>query len=82
MDDVGAGPDAGREGDSDVPDGGTLVIRTWHEHPAQLSGFRVRITYGSASGTEHTTVYAADPDQVLNVVKQWLLAQTAAPGGH
>jgi hypothetical protein len=82
MDDVGAGPDAGREGDSDVPDGGTLVIRTWHEHPAQLSGFRARITYGSASGTEHTTVYAADPGQVLGVVKQWLLTQTAAPGGH
>lgn len=82
MDDVGAGPGARQEGHPDVPDGGTLVIRTWHEHPAQLSGFRARITYASASGTEHTTVYAADPDQVLGVVKQWLLAQTAAPGDN
>lgn len=82
MDDVGAGPDAGQEGHPDVPDGGTLVIRTWHEHPAQLSGFRARITYGSASGNEPTTVSTADPDQVLRVVQQWLLTQTAAPGGN
>lgn len=81
MDDVGAGSDAGREGDSDVPDGGTLVIRTWHEHPAQLSGFRARITFGPALGNEHTTVSTADPDQVLRVVQQWLLTQTAAPDG-
>jgi hypothetical protein len=27
-------------------------------------------------------VYAADPGQVLGVVKQWLLTQAAAPGGN
>jgi hypothetical protein len=82
MDDVGAGPDAGQEGHPGVPDGGTLVIRTWHEHHAQLPGFRARITYGPALGNEHTTVSTADPDQVLRVVQQWLLTQTAAPGGN
>lgn len=82
MDDVGSGPDAGREGDSGVPDGATLVLRTWHEYNPPLLGFRARITYGPASGHEHTVVYAADSDQVLGVVRQWLLTQTAAPGGN
>jgi hypothetical protein len=82
MDDVGDGRDAGREGHPRVPGGGTLVIRAWHEHDAQLPGFRARITYDPASGDEHTTVYAADSDQVLAVVKQWLLTQAPAPGGN
>jgi hypothetical protein len=82
MDDVGAGPDAGQEGHPGVPDCGTLVIRTWHEHHDQISGFRARITFGPALGTEHTTVSTADPNQVLRVVQQWLLTQTAAPGGN
>lgn len=82
MDDVGAGFDAGQEGHPGVPDGGTLVIRTWHEHQAQPPEFRARITYGPALRNERTTVSAADPDQVLRVVQQWLLTQTAVPGGN
>ena len=82
MDDVGDGRNAGREGHRGVPDGGTLVIRAWHEQDAKLPGLRARITYGPASGDEHTTVYAADSDQVLAVVKQWLLTQAPAPGGN
>lgn len=80
MYDIGAGSDAGQQEYQGGPNGGTLVIRTWHDHHAQLPGFRARITYSSALDNEYTTVSAANPDQVLRIVKQWLLAQTAALG--
>jgi hypothetical protein len=75
-DDVDAGSGDAANGVA-VPDSGTLVISTWHEHGAQAPGFRARITYGRASGGERTTVSTADADQVLRVVHEWLLTQTA-----
>jgi hypothetical protein len=59
---------------------GTLVIRTWLEHGEVPPGFRARITYGPAAGAEHVIASVADPDGVLNVVRQWLQTQAAAQG--
>jgi hypothetical protein len=65
MENSGPGPQTVPAG----PDpGGTLVIRTW-------------LTYGPAVGGDQTTVYAANPDGALSVVRQWLQTQTAGHGG-
>lgn len=58
---------------------GTLVIRTWYE-PDQVHGFRARVTYGQIPGNEPNTVSTADPDEVLNVVREWLFSQSRSPG--
>jgi hypothetical protein len=60
--------------------GGTLVIRTWFEPDEVPPGFRARITYGPAVGAE-TTLYAANPDGALSIVREWLQTQTAGHGG-
>ena len=65
--------------DPAMPSMGTLVIRTWHE-PDQRPGFRARVTFSQAPDDEPSTVSTADPDEVLSVVRQWLLAQTVPPG--
>ncbi len=78
--DVGQAPDDGHNGLPAVPDASTLVIRAWHEHGTQPSGFRARITYGPARGEERTTVSAADRAKVLHVVQQWLLSQSDVQG--
>lgn len=57
--------------------GDTLVIRTWLEHGEAPPSFRARITYGAGVEAGQTSVYAADPDKVLSLVRQWLQAQTA-----
>ena len=78
MENSGPGPQAVPAG----PDpGGTLVIRTWLESGEVPPGFRARITYGPAVGGDQTTVYAANPDGALSVVRQWLQTQTAGHGG-
>jgi hypothetical protein len=56
----------------------TLVIRTWNE-PNQKSGFRARITYIQHPGDQPTTVSTADPEEVVSVVRQWLLTQSGPP---
>ncbi|MET3176759.1 UNVERIFIED_ORG: hypothetical protein ABIB52_004634 [Arthrobacter sp. UYCu721] len=58
---------------------GTLVIRTWYE-PDQVQGFRARVLYGQGPGNEPNTVSTADPDEVLNVVREWLSSQPRSPG--
>ncbi|RKR13711.1 hypothetical protein [Arthrobacter oryzae] len=67
------------ESDPAMPGLGTLVIRTWHE-PDQTPDFRARISYSQAPGDEPTTVSTANPDEVLSVVRQWLLDQPLPPG--
>lgn len=53
--------------------GGTLVIRTWRE-PDGEHGFRARVTYSEGAG-EHGSLSAADREEVLRAVRQWLSAQ-------
>jgi len=57
---------------------GSLVIGTWNEAD-QESGFRARITYIRHSGDQPTTVLTADPEEVMSVVRQWLLTQSGPP---
>jgi hypothetical protein len=71
MDDGGPGAADAVEA---VPAGGILVIRTWFERNGE-PGFRARITYGRAGAGESSTEATTDPDEVLEVVRQWLSAQ-------
>ncbi len=56
---------------------GTLVIRTWWE-PDHVHGFRARVTSTPLGEAGPTTVTAADPEEVLAVVRRWLLARPGA----
>lgn len=56
---------------------GTLVIRTWRE-PKHSHGFRARVTAIQVPDAEPATVTTTDPEEVLAVVRQWLLAQPGA----
>jgi hypothetical protein len=78
-DDLPSGISDEDESASAMPPMGTLVIRTWHE-PDQTPGFRARLTYSQIPGDEPSTVSTADPDEVLSVVRQWLLARSVPPG--
>lgn len=69
---------SGDEPDQAAPSMGTMVIRTWNE-PNQSPGFRARMTYSPSSTAEPETVYTGSPDEVLNVVRRWLLPHTEAP---
>jgi hypothetical protein len=65
--------------DQDEPDlamtsKGTLVIRTWYDS-AQPPGFRARLTYSQDLDDEPVTVATADPDEVVIVVRNWLMTQ-------
>lgn len=50
----------------------TLVIRSWEE-PDHDNGFRARLTYGDDQGDARQTFATADPEEALNLVRQWLL---------
>lgn len=72
--------DGGRgaaDGGGDSLSGETMVIRTWFE-PNGKTSFRARITYGKAMTGEPNRFATADPDEVLDVVRQWLEAQGAS----
>jgi len=56
---------------------GTLVIRTWWE-PDHVHGFRARVTSTPPVGAEPTIVTTADPEEVLAVVRRWLIARPGA----
>jgi hypothetical protein len=71
MDDGGPGADDAVEA---ARAGGILVIRTWFERNGE-PGFRARITYGRAGAGESSTEATTDPEEVLEVVRQWLQAQ-------
>lgn len=73
MDDRRSGPDYEAE-DLEFPEVETLVISRWHE-PRHSQGFRARITYAQASGSDPRTVASADPDEVLRMVQEWLAGQ-------
>jgi hypothetical protein len=64
------------DGGGDALSGETMVIRTWLE-PNGGSSFRARITYGKATAGEPNRFATSDPDEVLDVVRQWLDAQRA-----
>jgi hypothetical protein len=66
------------ESDRAMPSMGTFVIRTWNE-PDKTPGFRARLTYSNSPGAEPKSIYAVDPDEVLNVVRQWLHTPAEAP---
>lgn len=78
MNEGGAGPHSGLAGSPGS--GGTLVIRTWLEYGEAPPGFRARVTYGSSAGPDQASVSANDPERVLNLVRQWLMSQTAGQG--
>jgi len=56
---------------------GTLVIRTWWE-PDHVHGFRARVTSTPFAEAGPATVTSADPEEVLDVVRRWLLARPGA----
>ena len=60
---------------------GTLVIRTWWE-PHHVHGFRARITSTQVPDAGPTAVTATDPEEVLAVVRQWLLTRPGATGSQ
>lgn len=64
--------------DEAAPSMGTLVIRTWTE-ATRTSQFRARLTYSPSPSVDPTTIYTADPDEVLDLVRHWLLAQSGSP---
>lgn len=50
---------------------GTMVIRVWRE-PGDERALRIRMTFEDDSSGEPTTLVAADPDQVVATVQNWL----------
>jgi hypothetical protein len=50
----------------------TLVIRSWEQHDHD-GGFRARLTYDADQGDSPKTFATADPEEALNLVRQWLL---------
>lgn len=56
---------------------GTLVIRTWWE-PDHVHGFRARVTSTPPVEAGPTIVTTADPEEVLAVVRRWLIARPGA----
>ncbi|HYH78097.1 MAG TPA: hypothetical protein VD841_11450 [Arthrobacter sp.] len=58
---------------------GTLVIRTWRE-PKHAHSFRARVTASLVPDAEPTTVTTPDPEEVLALVRQWLLTRPEASG--
>jgi hypothetical protein len=77
-DDPLSGPPGGDESDRATPSMGTLVIRTWNE-PDQAPGFRARLTFSQVPTADPATVYAVDPEEVLRLVRQWVLSQAEPP---
>lgn len=77
MGDLPSGVSAGDDSDSAMPSMGALVIRTWTE-PDQAPGFRARLTFSLAPDDEPGTISTADPNEVLSLVRQWLIAQSGA----
>ena len=57
--------------------GGALVVRVWREDDGH-ERFRARITLGSGEGLEPRTVVATSPDEVLEIVRAWLLLMATA----
>lgn len=53
---------------------GTLVIHSWYEREIQSEGFRARIIFDN-SANERQVVSTASPQEVLQVVKDWLDSQ-------
>jgi hypothetical protein len=49
----------------------TMVIRVWME-PGDGPALRIRMTFGGDASAESTTVVAADADQVVTTVQNWL----------
>jgi hypothetical protein len=60
--------------ESEVEPMGTFVVRTWFQ-PDQASGFRARLTYTQGLDYVPKTIATADRDKVLDIVRQWILAQ-------
>ena len=61
----------------EAPAQGTLVIRTWWE-PDHVHGFRARVTSTPPVKAGPATVTSADPEEILAVVRRWLLARPGA----
>lgn len=65
----------------DVADGGsdlaTMVIRVWYES-ANETGFRARLVYGDRPSEGPTSTVTADPNAVVDTVREWLSRLPAA----
>lgn len=59
---------------------GTLVVSTWSESNEEPH-FRARVISGESPGGRPITVLAADPEEVLSIVRQWLYRQHGKPDG-
>jgi hypothetical protein len=75
-DNRGFGPPAKFEAEVGEPIMGTIIIRTWIEshHP---QGFRARIISSLSMTAEEHTVATAGPNEVLEIVREWMAAQSA-----
>ena len=61
-----------------APPDGTLVISAWNE-PNQPHGFRARLLLRQRQDAHPTLIASADPEEVLDVVRRWLFAQSGPP---
>ena len=64
--------------ESVAPPDGTLVISTWNE-PNQPHGFRARLIFRKAADAEPSFIPCADPEEILDIVRRWLSAQSGFP---
>ncbi|HEV7166581.1 MAG TPA: hypothetical protein VGN49_01275 [Micrococcaceae bacterium] len=51
--------------------GGTMVVRVWTEE-GQAEGFRARLTFTATDDEQSSLVFAGNPEQVIEAVRQWL----------
>lgn len=57
----------------------TLVIHLWWDLPSD-GGFRARVILAGRVTAEPVVRYVNDPDQVLRIVREWLIAHGQVPG--
>ena len=65
--------DSAPAGSAAPASGGTLVIRTWIEADGDPA-FRARVTFSEGPG-RHGSLAAADREQVVQAVREWLWDQ-------
>ncbi|WP_066285007.1 hypothetical protein [Arthrobacter sp. B6] len=78
---AGDGTDSAAPSQVEAQHQGIMVIRTWWE-PEHAHGFRARVTSIQPAEAGPTTVTTADPDEVLAVVRRWLLARPGTAGSQ
>ncbi|WP_394771407.1 hypothetical protein [Lacisediminihabitans sp.] len=60
-----------RNGGDDGSSWRTMIVRVWSE-PNADHGFRARLTMEELPNIEPSVVFATEPEQVLDAVRDWL----------